>query len=114
MLDEVDLAHPPRTQQSQNPVSGEGFTDPQRHGQMLAAAIAVNRRLHALVNHYKKWESGPAPFGSGIGAAAGAAVPPQGHHWATPPCPEQVPLWCSLCESLPSRQMAVALFVFWS
>ena len=38
MLDQVDLAHAPRPQQPQNPVSGDGVTSPQRHGRMLAAA----------------------------------------------------------------------------
>jgi hypothetical protein len=40
-------------------------------------------------------------------AEAGVTAPPQGHHSATPPWPEQVPLWVKLCESVPSRQMAV-------
>ena len=35
MLDQVDLAHSAGTQQPQNPVPGEGLTDPQRHGRML-------------------------------------------------------------------------------
>jgi hypothetical protein len=43
----------------------------------------------------------------GSAAAAGADAEPQGHHWETPPWREQVPLWCSLWESVPSAQIAV-------
>ena len=41
MLDQVNLAHSAGAKQPQNPVTGEGLTDPQRHGRMLAAAIAA-------------------------------------------------------------------------
>ena len=36
--EKVYLAHSPGPQQPQNAVPGEGLTDPQRHGRMLAAA----------------------------------------------------------------------------
>jgi hypothetical protein len=38
----------------------------------------------------------------------GAAPPPQGHHWATLPLFEHVPLRDSLCEYFPSPHIAEA------
>lgn len=58
--EKVDLAHPPGTQQPQNPVTGESLTDPQRHGRMLAAAIAVP-------DHFRYRARGPAgPVANGV------------------------------------------------
>ncbi|SKW35607.1 Uncharacterised protein [Mycobacteroides abscessus subsp. abscessus] len=49
MLDQIDLTHAPGAEQSEHAVPGEGVPDLQRHGRMLAAAIARARRLHVTV-----------------------------------------------------------------
>lgn len=46
MLNEVNLAHSARAEESQNPISGKGLTDQQRHGAMLADC----KLSYALVN----------------------------------------------------------------
>ena len=45
MLDQVDLAHSAGAEQPQNPVSGEGLPNPQRHGRMLVADVGVLRHF---------------------------------------------------------------------
>ncbi|MDT5329641.1 MAG: hypothetical protein QOF31_938 [Mycobacterium sp.] len=56
ILDQMDLAHPSGTEPSQDPVSGEGLPNLQRHGEMLAVASAtlacsgdVMRSVYGLV-----------------------------------------------------------------